>query len=268
MSRKDTIIIAVLINAGLLALLFMMAINTDEEKIGDHTEMSQSLVVNQPSPTPSSSSSPLPPMQVPLPAVLADASAADEVDNFLKDLTTNDLSQSNFLDEDGMVELESDAPMSVSQVSNNPVVLDESKIPPDSRFVEVTVKRGDALEKIARSNGTTVEVIKKINNLSTSKLKIGQVLRIPLPEKATAQQSSGASKSSSTIASTSNSQKAPAESKPTASNEPQYYTIKSGDNPWKIARQFQVKFDDLLKLNGLDEEKARNLKVGDKIRVK
>jgi LysM repeat protein len=50
-------------------------------------------------------------------------------------------------------------------------------------------------------------------------------------------------------------------------SETEYYVIKSGDNPWKIAKQFHVKFDDLLKLNNLDEEKARNLKIGDKIRI-
>lgn len=264
MNRKDTIIIAVLINAGLLALLFMMAINTDEEKIRDHSEMSQSLVDSQPSPPPVPTSTPMP---APIHKVLADASAADEVDNFLKDLASNDLSHSNILDEDGMVELDSDAPTPVHPESINTVALEETKIPADSRFVEVTVKRGDALEKIARSNGTSVEVIKKVNNLSSSKLKIGQVLRVPITEKASSQQSSQSTKASSAIASASNSSK-PSEPKIAVSNEPQYYTIKSGDNPWKIARQFQVKFDDLLKLNGLDEEKARNLKVGDRIRVK
>lgn len=265
MSRKDTIIIAVLINAGLLALLFMMAINTNDDSVKDNTEVSQTLAVNQhvsPSPASVNSSTPI---SIPLPIVIADASVADEVDNFLKDLNTNDLSQANILDEDGMVELEADAPVSTYPVSSNTLVLEENKIPPDSRFVEVTVKRGDALEKIAKSNGTTIEVIKKVNNLATTKLKIGQVLRIPLPEKNIAQQSTNSPKSA---ANGSSGSKIVAETKPPSSQDVQYYTIKSGDNPWKIARQFQVKFDDLLKLNGLDEEKARNLKVGDRIRVK
>lgn len=47
-----------------------------------------------------------------------------------------------------------------------------------------------------------------------------------------------------------------------------YYIVKGGDNPWKIAKQFQVNFDDILRLNNLDEEKARNMKIGDRIRVK
>ena len=44
--------------------------------------------------------------------------------------------------------------------------------------------------------------------------------------------------------------------------------MKKGDNPWKIAKQFNVRFEDLLKMNNLDEERARNMKIGDKIRVK
>jgi peptidoglycan endopeptidase LytF len=47
-----------------------------------------------------------------------------------------------------------------------------------------------------------------------------------------------------------------------------YYVVKSGDSPWKIAKQFNVKPEDILQLNHLDEEKARNLKIGDRIRIK
>lgn len=255
MNRKDTIIIAVLINAGLLALLFMMAINTDEEKIRDHSEMQQVIAENQPA-QPQPQTLPQNPVPVQMPTIMADSSPTDEVDSFLKDLTSNgNFSQSSLLDDDNMADLESDTPIAAA-----PAAPEESKAPAEQRIVEVTVKRGDALEKIARANGTTIEAIKKANNMSSSKLAIGQVLRVPVSTKANAQPSPSQPKSSQAVAT--NAPKAP------ASNEPVYYTIKSGDNPWKIARQFQVKFDDLLKLNGLDEDKARNLKVGDKIRVK
>lgn len=45
------------------------------------------------------------------------------------------------------------------------------------------------------------------------------------------------------------------------------YTIQPGDNPWKIARKFHISFEKLLELNGLDEAKARNLKIGQTIRI-
>jgi LysM repeat protein len=51
-------------------------------------------------------------------------------------------------------------------------------------------------------------------------------------------------------------------------SQPEYYVIKSGDNPWTIARKFHIKFEDLLRLNNLDEEKAKNLKIGQKLRIR
>ena len=47
-----------------------------------------------------------------------------------------------------------------------------------------------------------------------------------------------------------------------------YYTIKPGDNPWKIAKKFHLSFEKLLQLNHLDEAKARNLKVGQQLKIK
>ena len=47
-----------------------------------------------------------------------------------------------------------------------------------------------------------------------------------------------------------------------------YYVVKAGDNPWKIAKKFHLSFEKLLQLNHLDEAKARNLKVGQKLRIR
>jgi LysM repeat protein len=41
------------------------------------------------------------------------------------------------------------------------------------------VKSGDTLSKIARRNGTTVKAIESANNLTTTKIKVGQKLTIP-----------------------------------------------------------------------------------------
>ncbi|HEY1717185.1 MAG TPA: LysM peptidoglycan-binding domain-containing protein [Verrucomicrobiae bacterium] len=41
------------------------------------------------------------------------------------------------------------------------------------------VKSGDTLTKIARSHGTTVKAIESENNLSTTKIKVGQKLKMP-----------------------------------------------------------------------------------------
>lgn len=249
MSRRDTIIIALLVNAGLLALLFMLAINTDDDSIVDQPEITQTIVDNRSSATSNRSAAPI---------IIADTTVNDEVDSFLKDLASGESSQPLLIDEEGYIELQSENPVVVKKTT-------KKEIPStgNDHYVEVTVKRGDALEKIARSNGTTVEAIKKANNLSTAKLSIGQVLKVPVSNKMDVV---AIPKETSLI--TASPIKETINKKPPPSIEMQYYTIKSGDNPWKIAKQFNVKFEDLLLLNNLDEERARNLKIGDKIRVK
>lgn len=221
MSRRDTIIIAVLINASILAFLFVMAVNTDSDVIIEQPEITQTATKEYKEVYVQKEAPILPLTQI---------NTSDEVDNMLKDLSMSELPQ--------------------------PVIIDDDYAPPEevkkdpAKIVEIIVKRGDVLSKIAQANNTTVNEIKKLNNLSSEKLTIGQVLQVPVGTK-----------------------KVVVAEKPVPQilqpgEEPQYYVIKSGDNPWKIAKQFHVKFEDLLKLNELNEEKARNLKVGDKIRVK
>lgn len=44
---------------------------------------------------------------------------------------------------------------------------------------QVTVKTGDSLWAIAQNNGTTVEKIKELNQLTNDNLQLGQVLQVP-----------------------------------------------------------------------------------------
>ncbi|MCB1119831.1 MAG: LysM peptidoglycan-binding domain-containing protein, partial [Chlamydiia bacterium] len=108
----------------------------------------------------------------------------------------------------------------------------------EEKYVDVTVKQGDALEKLARAYGVSVQTIQQVNHLPGQVLRPGQVLKIP------------------------------ATKTPPPEEEPVYYTVKSGDNPWTIAKENQVKVDDLLRLNNLDEARAKRLKAGDRLRVK
>ncbi len=61
--------------------------------------------------------------------------------------------------------------LNIDQVLKVPEVMDE--------YFLYSVKKGDSLYAIARTNNTTVDEIKKINNLSNNLLSIGQVLKIP-----------------------------------------------------------------------------------------
>jgi LysM repeat protein len=47
----------------------------------------------------------------------------------------------------------------------------------------------------------------------------------------------------------------------------QYYTVQSGDNPWKIAKKFHISYDKLLELNKLDQARAKNLQIGQKLLI-
>jgi len=94
MSRRDTIIIALLVNAGLLALLFILAVNTDEEIILDQPEMTKTIVDTRPATSN---------MRPQAPIILVDTSVNDEVDSFLKDLAAESPKQSLLVDDEGYI---------------------------------------------------------------------------------------------------------------------------------------------------------------------
>jgi len=243
MKRKDTILIAVIINAGLLAILFATAIIYDTEESTEQMELAGPLEEGEPL------------IQEPAPNLIAAASTGDEVDNVLK-FYSNPLHQPIIVSTEGgesiPIEPQSEQDLPTPGISSDA----------QEKYVEVKVKQGDVLEKIARAHKTTVSAIKKANHLDSEWLSIGQVLKIPSNEP-----NAHASKTSATTPQIEIRQEPIKVSKP-AEDEPVYYVIKSGDNPWKIAKQFGVKYDEILRLNKMSEEKARNLKIGDRIRVK
>jgi len=266
MSRRDIIIIAALVNAGLLAVLFMMAINSDEEKVNESTEISAQPIVLEVKPTDSVTEI----KDVTATVIPATPTIADEVDIALKEFAANPThpvveheEQNPYDDQDDEVSPQQavDQPKSVSPetiAAAAPVPKVENK--PETKYIEITVKRGDSLDKIARANGTTISSLKEINQLKNDKLKIGQILKVSPSAKAE-KKSTETAKATKKVADT-------IAEKSIAEGESQFYTIKSGDNPWKIAKQFHIKVDEFLELNHLDEEKAKNLKVGEKVRIK
>lgn len=242
MNRRDVIIISVLINLGLLAALFVTAIKSDSDSMTSTVDIQQVAMAKDFEPAPLLTFAP---EEKALDAEMtAESIVLDEVDHVLKEYLPETPVE--------VVSIEREAPTSIGRAPAAEPIPPEN---PKETLVDVTVKRGDALEKIARANHTTIEAIKKANHLTNDKLKIGQVLKVPVgTAKSRAQESPKAKQKTL--------------NGPVAEGEPLYYVIKNGDNPWKIAKQYGVKFEDLLRLNSLDEEKARNLKVGDEIRVR
>jgi len=113
-------------------------------------------------------------------------------------------------------------------------------------LLEIVVKQGDYLEKIANLNNVSVEDIIRVNELQTETLRIGQKLQLPLNKI-----SAFESRDSKTIADVNF----------------KYYIVKNGDNPWLIAIKHKMPLDSLLDLNDLDEASARQLRPGDRLRV-
>lgn len=239
MTRKDIIIIAVLVNAGLLAILFMMAVTSDNEGSNDQAEIA-SLI------------------EIPFGDISQEENTQKQKIDVVKSLSTSDfldepLEDEPEAEEQPVAKVESPVQTAIETAKEEEKPAAATKT---TKNIEITVKKGDTLDKLARTNGTTVSAIKKASNIKSDRLSIGQVLQVPVSvdKKVTTKTTK------------------PAKITEIATGEeksagPKYHVVVSGDNPWKIAKKFHIKVDDLLKLNNLDEEKARNMKIGDKIRV-
>lgn len=115
-------------------------------------------------------------------------------------------------------------------------------------YKEYEVKAGDSLYSIARSYNTTVEEIMNANNLTTTILSVGQILKIP----------------------TEKEEVIPGPVKECFGEgyvEPKYetYTVKRGDNLYDIARRYNTTVIDLMNLNNLT---STNLEIGQVLKVR
>lgn len=234
MNRRDTIIIAVLLNAGLLIVLFATSLKSDTTPLQPST-----LAVESPTPKVEEG------VAVKAPEVLPTSiSGTDEVDQMVKQYIPPIVdNKPNFAADLQAIGSQPEGPSSL------PPALDPAAAAlAGVSFEEVKVKKGDVLERIARNHRVSVDELMKANHLSTTRLKIGQVLKIPVKDGTKIQHTPLSSSVEEGAA--------------------KYYVVKVGDNPWTIAVKNHIKVEELLNLNHLDEEKARRLKPGDKIRIK
>lgn len=101
------------------------------------------------------------------------------------------------------------------------------------------VSRGESLSVIASKYGTSTQTLMKLNNLKSSSLAIGQVLKIP---GSTSSSSSSSAVKTKTIT----------------------HTVKSGEYLGKIASRYKVRVADIKRENRLKSETVR---VGQKLRI-
>jgi cell wall-associated NlpC family hydrolase len=110
------------------------------------------------------------------------------------------------------------------------------------------VKRGDTLQKISKKFNVSASEIKRLNNLKSDKLITGMRLEIKNEQK---QRISKDNKISSKNLASKNKKA-----------EPKTYTVKKGDNIWRIAKRFNMSVDDLREINELQNN---SIKVGQKL---
>ncbi len=95
-----------------------------------------------------------------------------------------------------------------------------STLLPDATY---TVKKGDSLYSIATKYNTTVDELKKINNLTSNILSIGQILKLP------SDKSSDVKQKENTIS----------------------YTVQKGDSLYSIAKKYSTTIDKIKSINNL-----------------
>lgn len=130
-----------------------------------------------------------------------------------------------------------DAIKSTNGLSSNNLIIGQKLAIPSSQTTTPTtfgsgkyiVKSGDTLWKIANANNTSVNEIKRLNNLTSDALSVGQTLILP-----------------------------------SSSENNTNYVVQNGDSLWKIANKFGISVDSLKSLNGLTSNMitiGQNLKI-------
>lgn len=140
-----------------------------------------------------------------------------------------------------------DNPNDIKKLQSNLLNYAEAVVKTVSEYIGITyvkpdvesenlyiVQKGDSLYSIAQKYGTTVSELKRLNNLSSNILQIGQTLII-----------------------------SEIEMSPSQTNY-DIYTVKSGDSLWKIANQYNTTINDLIQLNNLG---TTFLQIGQQLKV-
>ena len=112
------------------------------------------------------------------------------------------------------------------------IAIDDNATSTPTTYKDYVVKKGDSLYSIANKNNITVDELKKINNLTSNMLSVGQVLKLPTQDKV---------------------------------EEIAMYTVQKGDSLYSIAKKFGITVDEIKSLNNLT---SNNLAIGEQLMIK
>jgi len=150
-----------------------------------------------------------------------------------------------------------------AQSQPQPVVKSESD---DLNGVKVhKVKAGETLTKIASNYGVQTEMLEEMNGLkNAASLRPGQDLKIPVKQavKPVANETRKTAEPKKTAELAAAASTAPAGP---ARDSGETYAVAKGDTPVSISKKLRVGYDDLLKLNKIDDPKK--LRIGQKLKV-
>lgn len=158
-------------------------------------------------------------------------------------------------------------------------------LPPEVSSSQDTymVQKGDTLSKIANQFNTTVEELKKLNNLTSDLIQIGQILFIPVTSISPTE--TYTVKKGDTLYSISQQYGVTVEELKLTNNltnnnlyigqelkvptkeineDYEIYTVVKGDSLWLISQKYNVSVDDLIEINNLE---TVNLQIGDKLKI-
>jgi peptidoglycan endopeptidase LytF len=255
MTRRDTIISAALINAGLLVVLFVCALGID-----DGSQVNAQTVEMTPA---------------------VHTSAPAQVLIELSSIEKTSTSQEIALDQPVAAVQE----IPVSRSSSQVVQIEVQK---GDRVDKIASRYGMDVEQLLQLNNlqtTQLVVGQKLNVISSNSNKIALSEASSESSKTVAKEVSKVAVESSkpakeavkkepkkepvkVVAAQAPIAKPLSKTAPSADETVQYHYVQRGESPWVIAKKYGISVEKLLKLNNLDEATARRLREGDRLRVR
>jgi LysM repeat protein len=161
--------------------------------------------------------------------------------------------QVNVVPMDDILEIEPLTPVvpEVSQEPQAPEITLPKTVPTEP--ITYTVKKGDSLWKIGRMYGVTHQELAAYNGMELKDILVaGKTLRIPPGGKFNPEKATTTTPKANSTAPTPGVDEDDSAATPLQADGK--YTVKKGDSLWKIARRFDIKVNDLKRLNNLKSE--------------